>query len=429
MNDLNELLTRREKLLGPNLPTFYDTPVHLVKGKDVWVWDKEGKKYLDCYNNVPHVGHCHPKVVEAITKQASTLNTHTRYLHEGILNYVEQLTNTFDHKLTTAIMTCTGSEANDVAIRMAQTITGSKGIISTDHTYHGNTALVSQLSSTNPTNDKLFKYFKHIPAPDSYRPLGNGTNHKSSDIFALELEKSILEFQKDNTNFAGLILCPFFANEGFPKLPKGWLNPVQDIVTKYNGVLIADEVQPGFGRLGSTMWAHDFIGIKPDIVTIGKPMANGHPVGAVITSNKNMETFRNSYRYFNTFGGNPVSCAASLSVLNIIEEEKLMENAQSVGDYAIKGLQDLSKVYEIIGDVRGEGLFFGVELVLDRKLKTPAKDITNKIVNEMKEEGVLLSKLGINYNTLKIRPPMSFSLKNADFLLEKLDKVLLRNKI
>ena len=429
MNDLNELLTRREKLLGPNLPTFYDTPVHLVKGRDVWVWDKEGKKYLDCYNNVPHVGHCHPKVVEAITKQASTLNTHTRYLHEGILDYVEQLTNTFDHNLTTTIMTCTGSEANDIAIRMAQTITGSKGIISTDHTYHGNTALVSQLSKTNPTNDKLFKYFKHIPAPDSYRPLGNGTSHKYSDIFALELEKSILEFQKENTNFAGLILCPFFANEGFPKLPKGWLNPVQDIVTKYNGVLIADEVQPGFGRLGSTMWAHDFIGIKPDIVTIGKPMANGHPVGAVITSNKNMETFRNSYRYFNTFGGNPVSCAASLSVLNIIEEEKLMQNAQSVGNYAIKGLQDLSKVYEIVGDVRGEGLFFGVELVLDRKLKTPAKDITNKIVNEMKEEGVLLSKLGINYNTLKIRPPMSFSLKNADFLLEKLDKVLLRNKI
>ena len=150
MNDLNELLTRREKLLGPNLPTFYDTPLHLVKGKDVWVWDKEGKQYLDCYNNVPHVGHCHPKVVEAITKQASTLNTHTRYLHEGILNYVEQLTNTFDHNLTTAIMTCTGSEANDIAIRMAQTITGSKGIISTDHTYHGNNALVSQLSSTNP---------------------------------------------------------------------------------------------------------------------------------------------------------------------------------------------------------------------------------------------------------------------------------------
>ena len=429
MNDLNKLLTRRERLLGPNLPTFYDTPVHLVKGKDVWVWDKEGKKYLDCYNNVPHVGHCHPKVVEAITKQASTLNTHTRYLHEGILNYVEQLTNTFDHNLTTAIMTCTGSEANDIAIRMAQTITGSKGIISTDHTYHGNTALVSQLSSTNPAKDHLFKCFKHIPAPDSYRPLGNGNKHDYSEIFALELEKSILEFQKENINFAGLIICPFFANEGFPKLPKGWLNPVQDIVTKYNGVLIADEVQPGFGRLGSTMWAHDFIGIEPDIVTIGKPMANGHPVGAVITSNKNMETFRKSYRYFNTFGGNPVSCAASLSVLNIIKEENLMENAQSVGNYAIKGLRDLSKVYEIIGDVRGEGLFFGVELVLDRKLKTPARDITNKIVNEMKDEGILLSKLGINYNTLKIRPPMSFSLKNADYLLEKLDKVLLRNKL
>ena len=201
------------------------------------------------------------------------------------------------------------------------------------------------------------------------------------------------------------------------------------MIKKYNGVIIADEVQPGFGRLGKKMWSHEIIGLEPDIVTIGKPMANGHPVGAVITNYDNMAEFRNNYRYFNTFGGNPVSCAASLSVLTILKEEKLLENAHTVGNYALNGLRELSKVHKIIGDVRGSGLFFGIELVKEKENKTPAKEITTKIVNNMKDEGILLSKLGINYNTLKIRPPMTFTKSNADFLLEKLDKVLKKNSI
>jgi 4-aminobutyrate aminotransferase-like enzyme len=424
MNYLDELIKKRNKFLGPNLPTFYDVPVHLVKGKDVWVWDKDGKKYLDCYNNVPHVGHCHPKVVEAITKQASTLNTHTRYLHEGIINYIDELSKTFQHDLTTAIMTCTGSEANDIALRIAHTITKSQGVISTNHTYHGNTALVSQLSNTNPYENYSSNYFKRVSAPDSYRMNGANTLEEYSNNFALEIENKILEFEDQGIGFAGIIICPFFANEGFPDLPYGWLKPAEKIIKKYNGIIIADEVQPGFGRLGNEMWSHDIIGLKPDIVTIGKPMANGHPVGAVITNYDYMAEFRENYRYFNTFGGNPVSCAASLSVLTILKEEKLLDNANLIGNYAINGLRELSKTHDIIGDIRGSGLFFGIELVTDKHNKTPAKDITSKIVNNMKDEGVLLSKLGINYNTLKIRPPMTFTKENADFLLEKLDKVL-----
>ena len=429
MNYLDALIKKRKKFLGPNLPTFYDVPVHLVKGKDVWVWDKDGKKYLDCYNNVPHVGHCHPKVVEAITKQASTLNTHTRYLHEGIVNYIDELSKTFVHDLTTAIMTCTGSEANDIALRIAHAITKSHGIISTNHTYHGNTALVSQLSDTNPSESFSSKFFKRVPAPDSYRMQGVSNLEEYSNKFSLEIEKKILEFKDQGIGFAGIIICPFFANEGFPNLPYGWLKPAEKMIRKYNGVIIADEVQPGFGRLGKKMWSHEIIGLEPDIVTIGKPMANGHPVGAVITNYDTMAEFRNNYRYFNTFGGNPVSCAASLSVLTILKEEKLLENAHTVGSYALNGLRELSKVHKIIGDVRGSGLFFGIELVKEKENKTPAKEITTKIVNNMKDEGILLSKLGINYNTLKIRPPMTFTKSNADFLLEKLDKVLKKNSI
>ena len=429
MNEIDSLLKKRNKFLGPNLPTFYNSPVHLVKGKDVWVWDKDGKKYLDCYNNVPHVGHCHPKVVEAITKQASTLNTHTRYIHEGILNYIDQLTQTFNHKLTTAIMTCTGSEANDIALRIVQNVTQCKGIISTNHTYHGNTALVSQLSDTNPSSNYLSDFFKRVSAPDSYRMNGSKSINEYSQNFAIEIEEKIIEFKEEGIGFAGIIICPYFANEGFPDLPNGWLKPAERIIKKYNGMIIADEVQPGFGRLGSNMWSHQTIGLKPDIVTIGKPMANGHPVGALITNYDIMSEFRNNYRYFNTFGGNPVSCAASLSVLEILKEENLLENAHYIGNYAKNGLKELSNKYNLIGDVRGSGLFFGIELVTNKELKTPASEITSNIVNDMKDEGILLSKLGINYNTLKIRPPMTFSKQNTDFLLEKLDKVLKKNML
>ena len=424
MNKINTILKRRNNLLGNNLPTFYENPIHLVKGKGVWVWDNDGKKYLDCYNNVPHVGHCHPEVVKAITDQASLLNTHTRYLHEGILDYVEKLTSTLEKNLNTAVMTCTGSESNDIAIRMAEAVTGSKGIISTDHTYHGNTALVSQLSRTNPPGEGYMNNIKHIPAPDSYRPLGGVSGVPHSENFANELEKAIIDLQKKNIGFSCLIICPFFANEGFPQLSNDWLSPTQRIVKKYNGIIIADEVQPGFGRMGSHMWAHQMMKIQPDIVTVGKPMANGHPVGAVITSTDIMNSFRNSFKYFNTFGGNPVSCAAAMEVLKIIERESLMVNALEVGKYALNELKKLSLRHEIIGDVRGRGLFFGAEMVLDKKTKAPAKEITNEIVNKMRENGVLLSSSGIHNNTLKIRPSMQFSKKNTDLLISTLDNVL-----
>lgn len=244
--------------------------LHLVRRLGTWVWDADGRKYLDCYNNVPHVGHCHPAVVAAITAQASLLNTHTRYLQEGILDYVERLTATFGPQITSAIMVCTGSEANDVALRMAQAATGRTGIIATDHTYHGNTAAVSQLSTTMPPIGGFGGRVRHVPAPDSYRPL-------APDAFTQAVENACRSLTASGHGVSGMILCPFFVNEGFPNLPPGFLDGAIAAVRNHGGVIIADEVQPGFGRLGSHFWGHQRAGFAPEIVTMGKPMPFGIP--------------------------------------------------------------------------------------------------------------------------------------------------------
>lgn len=418
---VNNLIERRKRLLGPNVPTFYNDPVHIVRADGVWLWDADGRKYLDCYNNVPHVGHCNPRVVEAIHRQASTLNTHTRYVHEGVLDYIERLSATMHDGLTTAVMTCTGSEANDIALRMAEAVTGKRGIIATDATYHGNTALVSQLSRSNvpQTGFGLDQYFRHVKAPDSYRNVDpDGT------VFAGLVAEKITELEKSAHGFAAFIVCPYFLNEGFPSQVEGWLKPAAEVVHNAGGLLICDEVQSGFGRIGSHFWAYERQAVTPDVIVLGKPMANGHPVGAVVSSAEIMAKFRNSFRYFNTFGGNPVSCAAAMAVLDELQEYKLQSNAQVVGDYSLKRLQTLQLKYDCIGDVRGCGLVFGAEMVLNRDSKEPASEFTDVVINAMRYRGIILSKLGRYKNTLKIRPPMPFSTENADLLFNTLDEVL-----
>lgn len=416
-----QLIADRVRLMGPNVSTFYDEPVHFVRGEGVWLWDADGRKYLDCYNNVPHVGHCNPRVVDAICRQASTLNTHTRYLHDGILDYIEKLTGTMDVSLDTAILTCTGSEANDIALRMAEAVTGKRGIIATDATYHGNTSLVSQLSKSNiPTvGFGLGQYFRFVDAPDSYRaPDPDGT------LFAAQVADQIEGLIEDGTGFAALVVCPYFLNEGFPDNPDGWLKPVADVVRKAGGLLICDEVQSGFGRTGTHLWAHEKMGVVPDIMVLGKPMANGHPVGGVVAGRDIVAAFRKGYRYFNTFGGNPVSCAAAMAVLEEIETQDLQTNARVVGDHARARLNTLASKHDVIGEVRGSGLIFGAELVTDPATKAPDSDLTDRIINAMRQRGIIHSKLGRHKNTLKIRPPLPFSIENADLLFDTLDDVL-----
>ena len=422
--DKQSLLDRRAALLGHNVATFYDDPVHLVRGQGTRVWDAQGREYLDCYNNVPHVGHCHPKVVQAICAQAGTLNTHTRYLHDGILDYVEALTATFAPSLDTAIMVCTGSEANDIALRMAQAVTGNTGIIATDHTYHGNTALVAQLGAKRAQIGDRRDDIAFVPAPDSYRPLGGVAGAAHAQAFAAAVEARIADLTERGHGLSALIVCPFFANEGFPDLAPGWLDPAIAAVRRAGGLVIADEVQPGFGRIGSHFWGHQRAGFTPDIVTMGKPMGNGHPVAAVVTGAQTMAAFRDRVSYFNTFGGNPVSMAAAMATLQVIGDEGLQENARSVGDYARDGLRDLATRHDCIGDVRGQGLFLGAELVTDRATKEPAPALTRQAVNGMRRGGVLLNYIGVHANVLKIRPPLPFSRADADLMLDRLDRVL-----
>lgn len=398
----------------------------MVRGEGVWLWDADGNKYLDCYNNVPHVGHCNPRVVAAITEQAQTLNTHTRYLHDGILNYVERLTASFDAPLDTAIMTCTGSEANDIALRMAEAMTGKRGIIATDATYHGNTSLVSHLSKSNvpEVGFGLDQYLRHVEAPDSYR-----IDDPDGQHFAAKVQAAIDDLEASGIGFATLILCPLFLNEGFPSQADGWLKPTAEIVKGAGGLLICDEVQSGFGRCGSHFWAYQKQGVIPDIVCMGKPMGNGHPVAGLVTTAEIMTRFRTAFRYFNTFGGNPVSCAAAMAVLDEIEDQNLQQNAKQIGLLAAERLRALAQRFEVIGDVRQSGMVFGAEFVTDRESKEPASDYADLVINAMRHRGIILSKLGRHKNTLKIRPPMPFNADHLDLLMTTLEVVLTENPL
>lgn len=419
------MMARRERLLGPNNPVFYDDPVHFVRGEGVWLYDADGKRYLDAYNNVPHVGHRHPHVVEAIARQASLLNTHTRYLHDGVLDYADRLLGTFHHSLSTVLFTCTGSEANDVALRMARAVTGNRGVIVTDWTYHGNTTAVMELATMLPREDGFSTHIRTIPAPDSYH-LEPGERDESDMAARVlqHLDAAISSLEAAGHGLSAILLCPIFANEGFPKLPAGFLDRIAKRVHEAGGVVIADEVQPGFGRTGAAMWGHQYSGFLPDILTMGKPMGNGHPIGGVVTTPEIMHVFRTKNMYFNTFGANPVSCAAGMAVLDVLEFENLLANAADVGAYAKDKLQALTRKYDFLGDVRGAGLFFGVEFIEPGpKLKAQPK-LAKVAMNRMRENGVIMGLIGRYDNLFKIRPPMPFSRANADHLFEVMDHVM-----
>lgn len=418
-----DLLERRNRLLGKAAPLFYDTPLHIVRGEGVWLYDAAGRAYLDAYNNVPVVGHCHPRVVEAIARQAAELNVHTRYLHENVVDYASRLTSTFDASLDMAVFTCTGSEANDLALRMARTLTGSRGILCSSSAYHGNTAAVDELSTMFNAGKTGSTSVRAVPFPDHYRPLKGLSGAALLDAYVAEVAEAIRAFKADGSGFAGMLVCPIFANEGLPSAPSEYLQRVARLVREGGGFLIFDEVQSGFARTGH-MWGQDAVGVVPDIVTMGKPMGNGHPIGGVVSRSEVVNAFRDRVMYFNTFAGNPVACAAGLAVLDVIQDEQLAKHAQRIGLYVTDRLRELQELHKVIGDVRGEGLFFGVELVLDRNERVPAPAMASRVVNMMKDRGVLISRLGPFNNVLKIRPPLPFSQAHADQLLSTLAECL-----
>jgi 4-aminobutyrate aminotransferase-like enzyme len=418
------LLERRYRVLGSNSPLFYDEPLHLVRGAGVWLYDADGRRYLDAYNNVPHVGHCHPRVVAALSRQATTLNIHTRYLDENVVAYAERLTSLFDPKLSMAMFCCTGSEANELALRIARDCSGGLGIISTAWAYHGNTAAVMQVSSLFTAADERGPYVRTVPVMDPYRDRAGRSDDELATAYADDVKHAIDSFIAAGIRFAGLLYCTAFSSEGLPAVPGGFMAKALAHVHAAGGYFIADEVQAGFGRLGSHMWGHQKLGVVPDIVTLGKPMGNGHPLAGVVARRDLIDAFTSRNMYFNTFGGNPVSAAVGNAVLDVIEDEGLLGNAVAVGGYTLGKLKKLGERHTLIGDVRGAGMFFAVELVSDRGAKSPATAQTRRLVNLMRERGVLISRIGVHDNILKIRPPMPFSREHADLLVETLDQAM-----
>jgi 4-aminobutyrate aminotransferase-like enzyme len=424
MTSTEDLLERRYRVLGRNSPLFYEKPLHLVRGEGVWLWDADGKHYLDAYNNVAHVGHCHPHVVEAIARQAATLNTHTRYLHEGIVAYAERLVATFDPSLSMAMLVCTGSEANELALRISNFISGGEGIICTNFAYHGNTRAVAQIGTVFPPPEGFGPHIRAIAPPDSYRGLNGLSGQALEDAYVNEVRKAIESLEANGIKLAAMLICTVYSSEGLLNVPQGYMRRAVELVRKAGGLYIADEVQGGFGRTGRHMWGHESYGVVPDLVTMGKPMGNGHPVAGVVGRADHVQRFTDKAMYFNTFAGNPVSCAAANAVLDVLEKERLMENARVVGDHMMAGLGRLASKYSSIGDVRGRGMFFGVELVRDRKTKEPDGPEAKRIINAMRNRGVLISRIGPHDNILKIRPPMVLTKEQADLLVSTLDDVL-----
>lgn len=415
-----DFINRRERLLGPAYRLFYADPVEFSHASGVFMYDADGKEYLDAYNNVVSVGHCHPHVNAAIASQMDTLCTHTRYMQDGILRFAEKLLATFEDDIGHLMFTCTGSEANDLALRMAKYHTGHEGIIVTSEAYHGNSELTAGFSPSMGENSRLGAWVRRVPAPDTYRvEAGN-----MGDWLAAHVSEQIRDLERRGQGLAAFVADSLFTSDGiFPNDP-GILEPVIAIVRAAGGVFVADEVQCGFARTGSQMWGYQRHGVVPDIISLGKPMGNGYPVAGIALRPELAAKFGYDMRYFNTFGGNTVAMAAANATLEVIQSESLMTNANKVGKIMLSGLRDLMQEDERIGDVRGTGLYLGIEMVRDRETREPDSPLALALVNEMRRRRVLISATAYNANVLKVRPPLIFTAENADQFLTGLKTAL-----
>ncbi|MFT4042687.1 MAG: aspartate aminotransferase family protein [Gordonia sp. (in: high G+C Gram-positive bacteria)] len=402
------LIAARTRMLGPAYRLFYRTPVHLVRGEGSHLFDAHGTRYLDAYNNVACVGHCHPRVVEATTRQLGLLNTNTRYLHDGIVAYSERLLATMPPDIDQIMYACTGSEVNDLALRVAARHTGAQGIIITSDAYHGNTEAVAAISPSNGGPPVLGAHVRTVPAPGTRAEAGT-----AADRFALDVTRAIADLHDAGYGVSCLIVDTIFSSDGiFTAAPA--LAPAVDAVRAAGGVFIADEVQPGFGRTGASMWGFSRHDVVPDLVTMGKPMANGLPVSALAARSEVLRAFGETMPYFNTFGGNPVSMAAAMAVLDVIEDEQLISHAHEVGDYLRSELWRIAADCPTIGDVRGTGLYTGIEIVREQDGSyQPDRSEARRIVEDMRDRHVLISVCGKHGNVLKVRPPLVFSMSDA----------------
>lgn len=405
-----EMIAQRERLLGPAYRLFYERPVHFVRAEGVWLFDTQGNRFLDAYNNVVSVGHCHPHVVDEICKQARLLNTHTRYIEGTILSYAERLLGKFPAELSHVMFTCTGSEANDLALRIAQSATGHEGVIVTSNAYHGVTMATAEVSPSLGPAVARRKSVRTVQLPMTITDDGEELARCVTDAIA--------EMAADGIRPAALLFDTIFSSDGLRPEPAGFLRKSIDIIHEAGGLFIADEVQAGFGRTGTEFWGFSRHGLLPDIVTMGKPMGNGHPIAGLVAKPQLLTKFGKTVRYFNTFGGNAVSCAAGAAVLDVIENEGLLENAQMTGAYLTEGLRNLPG----IGPVRGAGLFVAVDMLDEHG--APAPDRAVRLVNGMRDRRILISATGPLGHTLKIRPPLVVRPEHVDFLLQEMAQLL-----
>ena len=425
MSDRNRLQKLRKKYLSQSFSLSYNEPLHLVRGRGQYLYDSKGNEYLDAVNNIQHVGHSHPKVTEAANEQFKKLNTNTRYLDKTILDYARALTDKLPSNLNKCYFTNSGSESNDLALRIARNHSNSKETIVLEGAYHGHVTSLIEISPykhDGPGGKGPPEYVHVVPMPDPFRGIYRG---QSSGLkYAAEVKTILDEIRSDNKRVSAFIFEPILGCGGQIIPPNGFLSSSFKMVRDNNGVCIADEVQVGFGRMGESFWGFETQNIVPDIVTLGKSIGNGHPLSVVVTSEDLSNEFNNGMEYFNSFGGNPVSCAIGHAVLKVIEEEELQKNAFRVGNELKTLLNEVKSVHDIIGDVRGKGLFLGIEIIKDLETLEPDKQVTHKIVNEMRNRKILLSSDGPDHNVIKVKPPMVFSSSNALFLVETLDKVL-----
>jgi len=417
----------RKKHLAPSLTLFFeDEPLKIVRGEKHYMYDEKNNKYLDCINNVAHVGHCHPYVTEKATQQMSQLYTNSRYLHEGLSTYAQRLTDLFPDPLNVCYMLNSGSEANDLALQLAHTYTAGTEVISLEAAYHGTVKSCVEVSQHKWKKMKTLQAdFCHLaPIPGLYR--GEHCDSANPGLaYAQEVEKIVKKCTKEGKQVSAFIMESMVSCGGQVVPPSGYMSQAFKYVREAGGLCIADEVQVGFGRVGTHFWAFEMQDAVPDIVTVGKPMGNGHPVAAVVTTRAIAERFlERRGSYFNTYGGNPMSCAVGHAVLDVIEREGMVESAREVGAYTMSKLRELKERHEIVGDVRGAGLFAGIEFVKDRKTKEPATEVTAEIQKRLKHRLIIISIEGPYDNILKFKPPMTFTKEDVDYLVESLDATL-----
>jgi 4-aminobutyrate aminotransferase-like enzyme/Ser/Thr protein kinase RdoA (MazF antagonist) len=422
-----ETMAARRRLLGRNLSVSYRHPLKIVRGFGAYLYDESGREYLDAYNNVPLVGHSHPRVVRAAQEQLALLNTNTRYLHDTILRYAERLTRLLPEPLRVCYFVTSGSEANELALRLARARTGREDVIVLEHAYHGHTTTlvdVSPYKFDGPGGRGRREWVRVAPLPDTYRGPYRRDDPQAGPKYARHVGALVDRLQGEGRGLAAFLAETLPSVAGQVVLPAGYLAEAYRHVRGAGGVAIADEVQTGFGRLGTHFWGFEGQGVVPDVVVLGKPIGNGFPLGAVVTTREIADAFDNGMEFFSTFGGNPVSCAAGLAVLDVVEEGRLQDRALRVGEGLLAGLRNLSEKHSLIGDVRGSGLFLGVELVSDRASLAPAPEEASYVVNRLRERGVLTGTDGPLHNVLKLRPPLVFSEADAALLLATLDEVL-----